>query len=422
MSQAAAVLLPQRAAARAIVWYLRLVGCLNLLGGVSASFRSQVQHHNSGDFYTPYLLTAGFTSGAFALFMAVMMNRHKRAAWITNLVGCGVLCAGFVASLVRRPSVREHPFNWMTMAVIVLFLIALLVGRKEFRARGDRANPRLAAAVLVGGSVLTLGLGAVLVGLTNTEAGSSIVDRLHYVLLRVITLGFNSTQDLYVLVPRWVDVSINVVSVGVLLVVLYALFRAPKGKEYLAPEDETRLRELLARHGDRDSLGYFALRRDKSVVFSPSGKAAVTYRVLGGVSLASGDPIGDLEAWPGAIDAGCSRPGSTPGCLPCSAPARRAASVYARHGLDALELGDEAIVEVAEFTLEGRPMRTVRQAVQQGQAGRVHTPGSAGTGRSPTTRWPGCVDEAEQLARRPAPSAASRWRSTGSATPATASA
>jgi lysyl-tRNA synthetase class 2 len=39
-----------------------------------------------------------------------------------------------------------------------------------------------------------------------------------------------------------------------------------------------------------------------------------------------------------------------------------AGTVYARHGLDALELGDEAVVDVAEFTLEGRAMRTVRQA------------------------------------------------------------
>ena len=59
---------------------------------------------------------------------------------------------------------------------------------------------------------------------------------------------------------------------------------------------------LLDQHGERDSLGYFALRRDKSVIWSPTGKAAVTYRVVGGVSLASGDPIGDPEAWPGAIE------------------------------------------------------------------------------------------------------------------------
>jgi lysyl-tRNA synthetase class 2 len=36
--------------------------------------------------------------------------------------------------------------------------------------------------------------------------------------------------------------------------------------------------------------------------------------------------------------------------------------IYARHGLDALELGDEAIVELDDFSMEGRAMRVVRQA------------------------------------------------------------
>ena len=50
--------------------------------------------------------------------------------------------------------------------------------------------------------------------------------------------------------------------------------------------DATRIRELLDRYGDRDSLGYFALRDDKSVIWSPSGKSGVCYRVVSGVMLA----------------------------------------------------------------------------------------------------------------------------------------
>jgi lysyl-tRNA synthetase class 2 len=185
---------------------------------------------------------------------------------------------------------------------------------------------------------------------------------MHYVLLRAITLGFNSDVDLHVAVARWVDVSVNVLGVGVLLLVLYALFRSPKGKEFLGDEDEARLRALLERHGERDSLGYFALRRDKSVVFSPSGKAAVTYRVLGGVSLASGDPIGDVEAWPGAIEAWLAQAREHAWVPAVTGASEEGGIVYARHGFDALELGDEAIVEVDQFSLEGRAMRGVRQA------------------------------------------------------------
>src|SRR5206468_3190515 len=66
-------------------------------------------------------------------------------------------------------------------------------------------------------------------------------------------------------------------------------------------DEEKRLRALLTEEGARDSLGYFALRRDKSVLWSQTGKAAIAYRVVSGVMLASGDPIGDYEAWPGAI-------------------------------------------------------------------------------------------------------------------------
>jgi lysyl-tRNA synthetase class 2 len=131
----------------------------------------------------------------------------------------------------------------------------------------------------------------------------------------------------------------------------------------LSAQDETRLRELLKRQGARDSLGYFALRRDKSVVWSPSGKAAITYRVVQGVLLASGDPIGDPEAWPGAISEYqrlVEDYGWTPAVMGCS---EVGATIFKReYGLSALELGDEAIVEASEFTLDGRAMRGVRQA------------------------------------------------------------
>ncbi len=64
-----------------------------------------------------------------------------------------------------------------------------------------------------------------------------------------------------------------------------------------------------------------------------------------------------------------------------------AGTIYARHGLDALELGDEAIVEVADFSLEGRAMRVVRQAHNRvGRAG--SRCGSAATATSPRPRWP----------------------------------
>ena len=102
------------------------------------------------------------------------------------------------------------------------------------------------------------------------------------------------------------------------------------------------------------------------MIWSPTGKACVCYRVVSGVMLASGDPIGDPEAWPGAIGPfldEAARHAWAPAVMGCS---ELGAEVWCREGnLTALELGDEAIVNVADFSLSGRTMRNVRQMVNR---------------------------------------------------------
>ncbi|MEU2774244.1 phosphatidylglycerol lysyltransferase domain-containing protein [Streptomyces sp. NPDC007162] len=361
----------QRAAAFA-VWYLRAVAFVNFLSAVWVSLGQDVRRHNQENFFTPYLLTAGFASGVFTAFLAITMRRRKRAAWILNLVLSGLFLALF-AFAMAFPEIRRYAQNWISIALTAAFVGALLVGRREFYAKGDRANPRLAATVAVGGGVVASLLAALLVTVTDQAphaSRSTFPERWHYGTLRLVSVAADPSRFPYIAPPNWVNVVINVLSTLLVLAVFYAAFRSRRAVDPITDDDEKQLRVLLEQHGERDSLGYFALRREKSVVWSPTGKAAVAYRVVGGVSLASGDPIGDPEAWPGAIApwlAQARAHGWIPAVMGAS---EEAGTVYARHGLDALELGDEAIVEVAEFTLEGRAMRTVRQAHNRvGRAG-----------------------------------------------------
>ncbi|SDK05182.1 phosphatidylglycerol lysyltransferase domain-containing protein [Streptomyces indicus] len=350
----------RRRAAAFAVWYLRGVAFLNFLSAFWVSFAQDLRRHNTDDFFTPYLLTAGFASGLFTLFLAVTMRRRKRAAWILNSVLSGAFLALFAFAMLFE-EIRRHPQNWVSLGLTAAFVGALVIGRTEFYAKGDRANPKLAAIVGAGGLLGTSLLAALLVTATDQGTKAGFLDRWRYGTARLVSLAADESHPT-ITTPGWVDVSINVLSTALLLAVLYAAFRSRRAVDPLTEEDEKRLRELLDRHGERDSLGYFALRRDKSVVWSPSGKAAVAYRVVGGVSLASGDPLGDPEAWPGAIEpwlAQAREHGWAPAVIGAS---EEAGTIYARHGLDALELGDEALVETAEFTLEGRAMRTVRQA------------------------------------------------------------
>ncbi|MFF2131442.1 phosphatidylglycerol lysyltransferase domain-containing protein [Streptomyces olivochromogenes] len=353
-----------RRAAAFAVWYLRAVAFINFLSAAWVSLGQDVRRHNTENFFTPYLLTAGFASGVFTMFLAITMRRRKRAAWILNFVLSGLFLMLFAVAMTF-PEIRQYAQNWVSIALTAAFVISLVIGRREFYAKGDRSNPKLAAAVAVGGLLVASLLAALLVTVTNSAQDayrSTFWDRWRYGALRLVSVAADDSRFRGLEIANWVNVTINVLSTLLVLAVFYAAFRSRRAVDPLTEDDEKRLRTLLDRHGDRDSLGYFALRREKSVLWSPTGKAAVAYRVVGGVSLASGDPIGDPEAWPGAIEpwlAEARAHGWIPAVMGAS---EEAGTVYSRHGLDALELGDEAIVETAEFTLEGRAMRTVRQA------------------------------------------------------------
>ncbi|GLF92866.1 phosphatidylglycerol lysyltransferase domain-containing protein [Streptomyces yaizuensis] len=346
------------------VWYLRVVAFIDFLSAVWISFGNDIRRHNDDEFFTPYLLTPGFFSGLFSLFLAITMRRRKRAAWILNLALSG-LALVLTAVALGLPVYRQHAQNWIAILLTALFVTALLVGRREFCAKGDRANPRLAAAVGAGGLLVGSLLAAAMVTVTNTDPDpgrSDFLERWRYGVFRMVSLAYDDVRFEGIVTPGWAKALINLMSTALILLVLYAAFRSRRAVDAITEDDEERLRGLLERHGERDSLGYFALRRDKSVVWSPTGKSAVTYRVVGGVSLASGDPIGDPEAWPGAIDrwlAQALEHGWTPSVIGAS---EEGGTVYTRHGLNALELGDEAIVDIGEFTLEGRAIRGVRQA------------------------------------------------------------
>jgi lysyl-tRNA synthetase class 2 len=333
-----------------------LSGVLTIVSALLPAQRARV-HELTQIIPTPASATATAVAaalGVLLLYLAGGLRRRKRRAWRAAVVVTVIVAASHV---LKGLDVEE--------AVVSLGLLALLiVSRGEFHAKGDPTTRWLGVRLflqLLGLAVL-LGMALLLANRARIVGRPSLATQLQQVLLGLVgipgPLRFRGerTGDI---------VTAVLLAFGLLMAFMGAYFvlRPSEPIALLTPRDEVRLRELLQRHGRRDSLGYFALRRDKSVTWSPTGKAAITYRVVHGVALASGDPLGDPEAWPGAICAFLQlayEHAWVPAVIGCG---ETGATVYSRHGLDALELGDEAIINVADFTLEGRPMRSVRQAV-----------------------------------------------------------
>lgn len=336
-----------------------LVGLVDIAAGVFPRFRHSRMHAIAEVLpgaLGPFAAALSLSTGVLLLLLAHGLRRRKRRAWRAAVA---LLPAGAVAQFAYRHSL-------VGLVISVLLLVMLLRHRTEFEALPDpRSRWRaLTNFVLMSAGSLALGLVIVSAHGDRMYGDPSLADRITHVLYGLF--GFEGPVD-YDGPTSWtVGYSLGALGLLTAITTIYFAFRPEHPAARLTQEDEDRLRVLLDKHGRRDSLGHFALRRDKAVVFSPSGKAAVTYRVVSGVMLASGDPIGDVEAWPGAIERFMDEAKAhswTPAVMGCS---ETGGEVWTREtGLDALELGDEAVVDVADFSLSGRAMRNVRQMVKR---------------------------------------------------------
>uniref|UniRef100_A0AAU2UYH9 Lysine--tRNA ligase n=1 Tax=Streptomyces sp. NBC_00003 TaxID=2903608 RepID=A0AAU2UYH9_9ACTN len=302
-------------------------------------------------------VSANLAYAVFLLLLAAAIGARKKVAWWLVVIYLGLLFLLDVLLIV----VAE--WMWIPNGVFCgAALVVLILARKQFYAETRRGAFRRAVGVLC------LGLAAgVLVGWGLVELFPDTLprgQRLLWATNRVFG-GLVSNGQFDGKPPKPLYFFLGLFGAIALLTAASTLFRSQRMEAALHGDEEPRIRALLGAYGRQDSLGYFATRRDKAVVFSPNGKAAVTYRVEAGVALASGDPVGDSGAWGPAIDAWLDVARQYAWAPAVMGASEEGATVYARHGLGAIQLGDEAILHVAKFDLDGRDMRVTRQAVHR---------------------------------------------------------
>ena len=336
-------------------WLCLLIGVYNVLGVLAPNFHQTLVRFGRvmPGSLTNAERTAEVITGLMLIMLAHALRRRKRRAWQAVTL---LLAVNIVTHIAHGPHLAQT-------VVAAAMLCALLYFRDDFYAVGDPRTRWRALWVFAGLVVADVAIGVGYLRLSRVLDDHSLAQQVRDVVYELV--GVTSPVQL---VSEGRTDTFHLMTSGLgmftLIATAYLFLRSAEPVARLSPHDEDRIRELLATYGDRDSLGYFTLRRDKSVIWSPTGKSCIGYRVVSGVMLASGDPIGDPEAWPGAIHAfldQAARHAWVPAVVGCS---ELGAEVWCREGdLTALELGDEAIVETAGFSLQGRPMRNVRQMV-----------------------------------------------------------
>jgi lysyl-tRNA synthetase class 2 len=335
-----------------------LIGLSDILAVFKPTWHDKIHRINA---FVPGTLTnvqvsAYVVIGLLLLLLSHGLRRRKRRAWQAVVA---LLAFDIVIHFVRPP----HMAHIYLAVVSIVALGALLYFHDQFYAVGDPRTRWTAVWVFFGLVIADVAIGLGYLSLGHLARNYTFEQRVRDVVWNLV----GATGPV-----QWLDdnrgdsYTLLTAALGLftLVVTAYLFLRPAQPRARLSPADVRGIGDLLAKHGDRDSLGYFALRNDKSVIWSPSGKSCICYRVVAGVMLAAGDPIGDPEAWPGAMAVflgEAARHAWRPAVMGCS---EQGAEVWCREGdLTALELGDEAIVNIADFSLSGRAMRNVRQMV-----------------------------------------------------------
>ena len=349
---------PQSRSPLLLAWLVATIGVLSVLDAMLPGLSSTQLAELSLARVSPVASALVAPLGLALILVARGLARCKRRAY-----HLGVLLLAGLAVLHEL-----HRFDYGAIAAAAM--AALLVARRQdFDAPGDpTARPRVARQA-AGLALLLFLYGFVALWINRISADQPFT--LHFALSEtgsaLVGLNLGGSQHLTDGFGSWFPISVFVAglaSTGWLLLSWLAPWRYRLAQEVR----ERQLTQSLVGAWGADTLAPFVLRADKSYFFSEDERAFLAYRVVAGVAIVSGNPIGPPEHLSPLLAhfiAFAHRRGWRIAILGAS---ESFLDLYRAQGLHAVYHGDEAILDVESFSLEGRAIRKVRQSVTRLQA------------------------------------------------------
>ena len=337
-----------------------LAGIVNVASAVTPDirWRGHLLLHLEGVETMRIFHALALPAGAALLLVSPYLLKRRRRAMQVAIV---LLVAIGLVNLLKGLDYEESVFGW-------LVALLLYAGRSQFTVAHAPISLRSALwrVPLIGA------IGVTLVSFTDWMTSGrpkldSIVDEsTSLVRFKPGQLHFeNHTLRAFghVVSFQWMPLATHFVEIATLLGIAYVLFRplaAPSG--WPTGAVRRRATALVRQHG-QDTLSFFKLRPDKHYFFNSARTAFVGYRVEAGTLLLSGDPVGPPEALGDLLAEVRGFANSRGLKLAALGASEELLPLFAGIGLRALYLGDEAVVDTSAFSLEGRPIRKVRQSV-----------------------------------------------------------
>lgn len=266
--------------------------------------------------------TTTILAGMLLIFLANgIWERKQRAWWLTILI----LAISFVSHIFKGLDF------WESISLLIP-IILLIVFKNEFRVRSGRIKT--------------------LVGIKN--AILILLGLLAYLILGFYSLKPHTRQG------HWFTNSISVVGIFSVLTAFGALFSPFLTKDEPTPEEREQALKIISKYG-KNSQDYFKTTDDKQLFFQ--NEAFLAYKVSDGIAIVLGDPVAIDESEKNEcvqkFEQKCILNGWQLVFLDIGS---KSLIDFKKLGFKSLKIGEEAIVEVKNFSLEGNNASDLRYA------------------------------------------------------------
>ena len=333
-----------------------LMGIINVLSAVTPSLANRLA---SLEKYSPLEVRHGghltaALAGFALLVLARYLSRRKRVAWALTLIVLGISA---ISHLVKGLDYEEAFLAGGLMVILWLM-------RSHFHANSDRPSVKQGVQALIGALLFTLAYGV---------TGFFLLDR-HYSINFGLLAALRQTVVMFTqfydpgLIPitrfgKFFSDSIYMVGVVTLSYAGLMLLRPVFLRDPATDTERAQARAIIEKYG-HSSLARFLLFNDKQYFFTPGG-SVIGYAVAGRGAVALGDPIGppdDRLPTIKAFNAYCQQNDWLP--VYYQTPPELL-DLYKQVGLDAICIGNEGIVNLETFTLEGKAGKPLRSPVNK---------------------------------------------------------
>ncbi len=309
-----------------------------------------------------------------ALWLAVAIN--------VALTALAAIYFGFIPFLTASESDTYTPvladyraFEFLS-ALVPLAIAVVLVASSRLFPRDDRASGAMSGRRFAGLVVLLFVLiagvyFAVVVAVrTQFTPTASVGDLLLDLPERFVPVGFLSFEpaDIFPTGPIAVIASEWVGAVFWAAVIVTAVIGMRRPHPSAVDSDEARIRALLLA-GSGGTLSWMTTWTGNRFWFAPSG-GAVAYRVVNGVAITTGDPLGPVAQHPQiAVEfvTYCTDHGWTPAFYSVTDSLRGSLAAL---GWSSVQIAEETVVRPADWSMDGKPMQDIRSSINRaGRAG-----------------------------------------------------